>query len=482
MRKFLVCLFGLVICSLGWGQELVLPSDFRQHSLTQFNASLLNPTYALDWNNPNSLSIWTRWQWQSIDGDPTSIFANYTHRLNEASVASAGFLQHNTGIFLYTGGNLTFTQTFQLDEGVHLMAGLNTFAFQQTVADEQYIQGDGIDPAALEDFEGFKVQFSPGLRLLVNRFSVGVAFENALGFNISGNNGENMENFQSVTGTLSNDFPLLISEGLGDSYVRPVLYVKSIPNGDTQFGLNGLFSTSKFWLQGGYNSFYGVSGGLGITVSNTFSIGGLMEFGTDTLLSNEDSTIEIIASYHFGKTKLKETEILPEEPENVLPEKGVQEKENRLEEEIEQQRIEQEQRELDRRRRLEREKDSLVEVQREKEQLELQRKKDSVERVSSQKVEVRPNERYEEVENEEGLEPGFYLIANVYGTKKYFDNFMKTLREKGLEPKSFYRSFNTYNYVYLKRYNTMDEARKARDSKFFGKYADKTWIFRVKGN
>jgi len=70
----------------------------------------------------------------------------------------------------------------------------------------------------------------------------------------------------------------------------------------------------------------------------------------------------------------------------------------------------------------------------------------------------------------------------VYGTKKYFDNFMRTLREKGLEPKSFYRSFNKYNYVYLERYNTMDEARKARDSKFFGKYADKTWIFRVKGN
>jgi len=483
MRKFLVCLFGMVICSLSWGQELVLPSDFRQHSLTQFNASLLNPTYALDWNNPNSLSVWTRWQWQTIDGDPTSIFANYTHQLNGASVASAGFLQHNTGIFLYTGGNLTFAQTFQLDEGISLMAGLNTFAFQQTVADERYMQGDGIDPAALEDFEGFKVQFSPGLRLLVNRFSVGLAFENAIGFNVSGNNGESMENFQSVLGTLSNDFPVIISNGLGDSYIRPVLYVKSIPNGDTQFGLNGLFSTSKFWLQGGYNSFYGVSGGLGVTVSNAFSIGGLMEFGTDTLLSDEDSTIEIIASYHFGKTKLKEKEILPEEPETLLPEKEVEEEEpNRLEEEIEQQGLEREQRELEARRQAQREKDSLAEVQRIKEQLALQRKKDSIERLQNQKVEVKPNERYEEVENEDGLEPGFYLIANVYGTKKYFDNFMKTLKEKGLEPKSFYRSFNKYNYVYLERYNTMDEARKARDSKFFGKYADKTWIFRVKGN
>ncbi|MBO0341210.1 PorP/SprF family type IX secretion system membrane protein [Flagellimonas profundi] len=467
MPKFLVYLFALTVCTLVWGQETTLPSDFRQHSLTQFNASLFNPTYALDWNNPNSLSVWTRWQWQSIDGDPTTIFANYTHQLNSGSVAAAGFLQHNTGVFLYTGGNLNFAQTFELDDGIRLMAGLNAFAYQQTVADELYVQGDVLDPVALEDFEGFKVQFSPGLRLSVNTFSVGLAMENAIGFNVSGNNGESMESFQSFTGTLSNDFPLMLSEGLGDSYLRPIAYVKSVPNGDTQFGLNGLFSTSKFWVQGGYNSFYGVSGGLGVTISNTFSIGGLMEFGTDSLISEEDPTIEIVASYHIGKTKFREKEEKNEES-------------NELEEEIEQQRLEQEQRELEARRQaqrekdslaevqrmkeqldLQRKKDSLAEVQRTKEQLELQRKKDSIDRLQNQKVEVKPNERYEEVENEEGLEPGFYLIANVYGTKKYFDNFMKTLREKGLEPKSFYRSFNKYNYVYLERYNSMDEARKA---------------------
>ena len=480
MPKFLVCLFVIISTSLTWGQEPTLPSDFRQHSLTQFNASLLNPTYALDWSNPNSLSVWTRWQWQSIDGDPSTIFANYTHQLNPASVASVGFLQHNTGVFLYTGGNLTFAQTFQLDDEIQLMAGLNVFAFQQTVADEQFVEGDGLDPVALEDFEGFKVQFTPGLRLMVNRFSVGLALENAVGFNVSGSNGQNMDSFQSVTGTVSHDFPLMISEGLGDSFVRPVVYVKSVPNGDTQFGLNGLFSTSKFWVQGGYNSFYGASGGLGITLAKSFSLGGLMEFATDNALSEEDATFEIVASYHFGKTKTKEVQ--PEEPQEALPEETVEEEPNPLEEEIEQQRLEQERRELEARRQLERVKDSLAEVQRQWELMEQQRKKDSLEQLQRQQVEVRPNERYEEVENEEGLEPGFYLIANVYGTQRYFENFMKTLQEKGLEPKSFYRSVNKYNYVYLERYNTMDEARKARDSKFFGKYAEKTWIFRVKGN
>lgn len=467
MPKFLVFFCGLAICTWGMGQESVLPSDFRQHSLTQYNASLFNPTYALDWNNPNSLSVWTRWQWQTIDGDPTTIFANYTHQFNTSSGASIGFLQHNTGIFLFTGGNLNFSQSFELDEGIKLMAGLNTFVYQQTVADEQYVPDDQLDPIALEDLEGLKVQFSPGLRLLVNRFSAGIAFENAIGFNISGNDSGSVGNFQSITGTLSNDFPVELSPGLGASYIRPVLYVKSVPNADTQFGLNGLFSTSRFWVQVGYNGFYGPSGGLGITITKSFSIGGLMEFGTDSSLSEEEPSIEILASYHFGKTKPKKKKI---------------EESNTLEEEVERQRLEQEQRELEARKRIERERDSLAEVQRLKEQMELQRKKDSIERLQNQTVEVKPNERYEEVENEDGLEPGFYLIANVYGTKKYFDNFMRTLREKGLEPKSFYRSFNKYNYVYLERYNTMDEARKARDSKFFGKYADKTWIFRVKGN
>ncbi|NDV17653.1 type IX secretion system membrane protein PorP/SprF [Muricauda sp. TY007] len=479
MPKFLVCLFTTVICTVSWGQETILPSDFRQHSLTQFNASLFNPTYVLDWNNPNSLSVWARWQWQAIDGDPTSVFANYTHRFNNTSGASIGFLQHNTGVFLYTGGNLNFAQTFELDDDIQFMAGLNIFAFQQTVADEQFFQGDELDPIFLEDFEAFRIQFSPGLRLVVNRFSVGLALENAVGFNVSGSS-ENMDSFQSVTGTVSHDFPLMILDGSGDSFVRPVVYVKSIPNGDTQFGLNGLFSTSKFWVQGGYNSFYGASGGLGITLAKSFSLGGLMEFATDNALSEEDATFEIVASYNFGKTKSKE--VRPEEPREALPEETVEEEPTPLEEEIEQQRLEQERRELEARRQRQHEKDSLAEVQRLREQMELQRKKDSLEQLQRQKVEVRPNERYEEVENEEGLEPGFYLIANVYGTQRYFENFMKTLRGKGLEPKSFYRSVNKYNYVYLERYNTMDEARKARDSKFFGKYADKTWIFRVKGN
>ncbi len=471
MRRFSVFL----LCALVWlglrAQGPALPSDFRQHSLTQYNASLLNATYAYDWNRPNSLSVWSRWQWQTIDGDPSSIFANYSHALGSKSIVGLGFLQHNTGVFLNTGGNANYVYAFPLNDDVKLLAGINAFAFQQTVADELYVANEGLSQEELESFEGFRVKFSPALRLMVNRFGVGLAFENAFGFNLSDSESATANNFKTILGTLSNDFPLAIFQDWGESFFRPVLYIKSIPDMDSQFGINGLLSTPKFWVQGGYNSFYGVSGGLGATFAKSFSIGGLVEFGMDTELDAKDPSLELIASYYFGKKEEKVREPEPKEVEEVAGEDQMNEEALRQEE-------------LERQRQLalQREQDSIARAQQLAMELKAQRERDSISALQTQKVELRPNEKYEEVENEEGLEPGFYLIANVYGTQKYFDNFMNTLRKKGLEPKSFYRKLNKYNYVYLERYNSMDEARKARDSKFFGKYPDKTWIFRVRGN
>ena len=116
----------------------------------------------------------------------------------------------------------------------------------------------------------------------------------------------------------------------------------------------------------------------------------------------------------------------------------------------------------------------------------LQRRQDSIREAEqaavalSEKVVPQKGEKYQEVTGEEGLEPGFYLIANVFGTKRYYDMFMQQLAENGLEPKSFYRAANKWNYVYLERYNSIGEARKAWDSQFGGRYKEDLWIFRVR--
>ena len=122
---------------------------------------------------------------------------------------------------------------------------------------------------------------------------------------------------------------------------------------------------------------------------------------------------------------------------------------------------------------LQRRKDSIRQM--EEAALELRRKQDSIRQAEEAAIALKEDvvpekgEKYQEVSQEEGLQPGFYLIANVFGTKRYYDIFMQRLQDRGLEPKSFYRSANKFNYVYLGRYSSIEEARKARDSQFGGR-------------
>ena len=97
-------------------REERLPADLRQHNLTIYNASLFNPAFSLDRNNPQSIAVWSRWQWQGIDADPTTIFLNYTRKLNNESAAGLAFIQQNTGIYFNTGGALNYAHQFELNE------------------------------------------------------------------------------------------------------------------------------------------------------------------------------------------------------------------------------------------------------------------------------------------------------------------------------------------------------------------------------
>ena len=512
MLKHLGWLLLLLSVSILRSQERTLPADFRQHNLNQFNASLFNPTFALDWNRPNAMSIWTRWQWQTIDGDPTTIFANYTQLIHSNAAAGVGFLQHNTGTFLNTGLNLSYVHAFPLENGIRIFLGANVFGFSEKLADDRFIPNPDIELPELETTNDFILTFSPAVRLQVNQFDLGLSIENAIDVNFSERGAGKGDGGTVVVGSIRNDFPVSLLNGQGHSFVRPMIYLKTIPDEDTQFGIDGLLSTSRFWVQGGYNSFYGISGGAGVTFANQFSIGGLIEKGTYNTLRDEKSTFELIISYHgatadnrkkvvdfdwekddeLARLRLQEEEARKQELENQK-----QEEENRKQEEENKKLREEERKQLEEQNRLaaeqERQEQERLALEEQNKQdsiaaaaldrarlLAEQRRKDSIAKVQNEKVELQGNEKYEEVASADGLEPGFYLIANVFGTKKYHDAFMDKLTKDGLNPKSFYRALNKYRYVYLGRYNTMNEARRARDSKLDGKYPEKTWIFRVR--
>ncbi|NNK09923.1 MAG: PorP/SprF family type IX secretion system membrane protein, partial [Flavobacteriaceae bacterium] len=496
-KPFLIFLLFLCI-TIGKAQEVSLPTDFRQHNLNQFNSSLFNPVFTLDRNNPQSLSIWSRWQWQQPDADPTTLFANYTHKLNTKSSFGIGFLQQNTGVFLQTGGVLNYAYDFEIAPDVFLALGINLFGYSEELADDRFQQSPNINLPFRDGGPEFILQAAPGIRLAYKNFSLGFTAENALVYNLSPGDNNDGDAEKIFLGSASYSLPVNGTGILENAHVRPMLYVKTIPEMDAQYGINTLFASDKIWIQGGYHNFYGFSGGIGGTFFKRFSVGALVEIGNSTELEGKDPTFEIVTSYQFAKPdprrkivgfEIEENE-MQEEVTEVPKEKKLSRKERKAlaliaEKEKQDSLIAVQQRDsvsLALRRAEEEESKRLAaELQRKKDSVAAVALKDEAEARKKQLVEPQKGERFEEAVLTEDIRPGFYLIVNVFGTQRYYNSFMESLRKKGIEPKSFYRTQRKLNYVYLQRYDSMAEARKARDSKFNGKYSETIWIFRVRG-
>ncbi|MEO1011170.1 MAG: PorP/SprF family type IX secretion system membrane protein, partial [Bacteroidota bacterium] len=281
-------------------QEVSLPVDFRQHNLTEYNSSLFNPVFSLDRNNPQSVSLWTRWQWQIFDADPTSLFLNYTRKLNESSALSGAFFQHNTGLFFNTGGILNYAKEIQLSSLIRLGFGVNVFGFQQELADDRFPVDPNIPLPGLRPTDDFILQLAPGIRLSVENFAFGLASENLIDYNFSDSESNTTAADKIYMAMVSYDLPVMSAVD-STAFLRPSLYLRTIPELQNQVGANLLLSRTKYWAQLGYNNFYGISAGGGATFFKRFSLGALVEFGTNSLVSSEDPSFEIVASYFLGR-------------------------------------------------------------------------------------------------------------------------------------------------------------------------------------
>ncbi len=78
-----------------------------------------------------------------------------------------------------------------------------------------------------------------------------------------------------------------------------------------------------------------------------------------------------------------------------------------------------------------------------------------------------------------GVKSGYYVIANVFKSRKYLDAFMGDLKKKGLDAGYFYNKENGLHYVYLADYNYKSDAKTAYVSNMNGKYNADKWIMQV---
>ncbi len=528
MGKWIFACIALLVARPMLSQQSTLPPDLRQHNLLAVSPHLFNPTFSLEQKTRHEVALWSRWQWQTIDGNPTTVLADYTANFGRLA-AGTGFFQNNLYHFQQTGWMLHLAYQIPINDRARVSLGANFFGYVQELSDNRLIVDEPLLPF-FDDTRDFIWRLNPAVQFSYDRFGVSLVFENLPDYSFDARGSATRSGDRTFM--VMSDYTFDLESGNGAT-LRPLLYFKKIPGYDNQVGLTALYDTDRYWVQGGYNSFYGPSLGAGARLFGRLSLGGLLEFGAAKDPNALNTTYEVFASYRFGETDRRQKvvgfEAAVEEEmrqETQQAEAARLAQENARRDSLQTELALQEARQRDSldavaqateksRREQRREaallaaaaakqrdsltaaelagqqaaaeakrRDSLAAATREAELLAAQRKRDSVDaaRLAVSEEEVKPlsGEVYQEVSAEEGLEPGFYLIANVFGTQRYRDAFLRELQGKGLDPGHFYRAANKFNYVYLKRYATMSEARRARDSHFDGKYAGDLWIFRVR--
>lgn len=87
-----------------------------------------------------------------------------------------------------------------------------------------------------------------------------------------------------------------------------------------------------------------------------------------------------------------------------------------------------------------------------------------------------------EVLNDIDSPKGYYLVVNVFNERVNAARFMKSLRDKGLDPNYFVNPANNYMYVYLSYVNSRDEAEKLVENKLNNLYTEEMWILVINMN
>ncbi|UPQ80473.1 SPOR domain-containing protein [Flavobacterium azooxidireducens] len=87
-----------------------------------------------------------------------------------------------------------------------------------------------------------------------------------------------------------------------------------------------------------------------------------------------------------------------------------------------------------------------------------------------------------EVLNDIDSPKGYYLVVNVFNERVNAARFMKSLRDKGLNPNYFTNPANNYMYVYLGYVTTREEADKLIENKLNNLYTEEMWILVINMN
>lgn len=432
--------------------------DMPSQTFMRFNRHLVNPTFSIFNNFKTEFVAYHRNQWFEYDESPKTYMVNFSGNNYENSGYGLGAYQQEVGVWRSIGAIANYAKGVRLNDETILSFGFNMVYFNSGLNRAKIITGMA-DPL-LEQYDNTSVlMLNPGLSLQIGNFNFGIYGDNLVDYNINANKMQTKFNektfsshisyihkFENVSNLLENSSLTFLGRG------------KYLEMEELEYSGGLLYNIPKAgWVQATYSDYFGLSGGLGINISQKISIGYNYERGLGNLITNLGATHEVF----LGLTLDSNEEFSAYSKKPKVDKKAEAER-------IKNQTLEQE---------------------------EIDRFKGNVYNqtiVETNQVIVKKTEEFvlnAETDNinylllpekSTGIKKGYYIIATIYKDKTKADKFVTKLKQKGLSKSGSFKSpENKWNYVYVERFESYDEAKKAYQTKFNNKYPEVIWILPI---
>ncbi len=547
----------LLLCALGslglhaQDENPFITYDVPSQNLLKFNRFLINPTFSTVRENKSYVNLLHRNQSVTFDDNNQTYFLSYSGRMNDRTGLGLSLYTQREGIVSNYGVLANYAYGIKLSDKSNFTFGAN-FSYYNSGFDENRANPIEIDPL-LNGFQDVSlISFQPGFNLSYGKFDFGLFAENLFDYNLKTN--ESVSDFQDKTfsGHLQYTHQFENASGIMENArLMPLARARKVGQDDFVLGGNLILDLPKLgWVQGGYDSFYGASAGIGFNLNKRISIGYTMEKGLSNTFDNFGLTHEISFAYSITPN-LTEDRVMLEDSEEVLAQ-NEEEDELLTEESI----TEKDQEIAELKRRLTENDAILAELMYRQDSLENNRQKDLEDRFERvmrmvrretsgerPELEERAKEMYfinndksalaqqtvdpkdfnqrktnearpepviqkeqtrdavarvstkqekkttstqtssgvksRKFRNLQGVEDGYYVVANVYKDEHYLSKFVDKMNGEGFPANYIDNPNNGLKYVYLKRYNSWKEAEDAYRTKMGGNYEGDLWIMNI---
>lgn len=514
--------------------------EVPSQNLLKFNRFLINPTFSTVREDKSYINLLHRNQAVSFDDNNQIYFLSYSGRIGDRSGLGVSLYTQREGTLSNYGILANYAYGIKLSDRSNFTFGAN-LSYYNSGFDESRANPLEDDPFLSGFQDSSLLTFQPGFNISFDRFDFGLYAENLIDYNLKTSEAITQFNEKTFSGHLQYTHQFDNTSGiLEEGRLMPLARVRKVGEDEVVLGGNLILDLPKIgWVQGGYDSFYGASAGIGFNLNRRLSIGYTMEKGLTDNFDNFGITHEISFAYSFDPNLTEDRVMLEEGYEDTLV---YTEEEAQLEGEI----TDKDREIAELKRRLAENDEILAELMFRQDSMEQNRQadlekrfemvmrmvrqetggvrpdleekakqlytvnndmpavaeKDSEEAVVS--VVEKPQAQAAEVAQDRteiaargniprettgiksrkfkdlpGVADGYYLVANVYKGSHYLNRFVENLKASGIDAEYVENPNNGLKYVYLKRFDSWKAAEQAALSGLKGSYDGDLWIMNV---